>query len=290
MQDWDNLRFFLAVADSGSVTGAAFKLGVNQSTVSRRINSFEEELNVRLFERLPTGFVLTPEGEELQHRARRIDEETQAIERQVMGKNVELSGTIRVTSSLAILQYLLMPIYKKFNQLHPQIQLHLDLSNSLYNITAREADVAIRVTRDAIPENLIGRELGFLRFGVYGEKRYVTSWQKSKSRQPLHWIGEDNNHARPNWLPDNIEPLQLVMRTNEILATVDALNQGLGVGRLFTVIGDAEKKLVRLKFKNHLSDFPVWLLTHVDMRRVSRVSVFTSFVVEEMRKRLKYKT
>lgn len=288
MQSWDNLRFFLSVARTGSVTAASEKLEVNQSTVSRRIQHFEEELDVRLFERLTTGYALTPEGEELFHRAARIEEETLAIERHVMGKNVKLEGPIRVTLSLAMSRYLLTPVFKKFHRLHPGIQLYLDCSNSLHNLTAREADVAIRVTPDAIPVNLIGRELGLMKFAVYGEQRYVESWRKSKGKNPLRWIGEDNSMARPAWLPAHVEPLQLVMRTNELLATVDLLNQGLGVGRLPAVIGDAEKKLVRLKFKNHLPEVPVWLLTHVDMRRVSRVSVFTAFVVDELRKALNY--
>ena len=288
MQDWDNLRFFLSVARTGSLTAASEKLGVNQSTVSRRIQHFEQELDVRLFERLTTGYILTPEGEELFRRASRIEEETQAIERHVMGKNVKLEGPIRVTLSLAMSRYLLTPIFKKFHCLHPGIQLHLDFSNSLHNLTAREADVAIRVTPDAIPGNLIGRELGVMKFAVYGEQRYIESWRKSKGKKPLRWIGEDNNIARPAWLPTNIEPLQLVMRTNDVLATVDLLNQGLGVGRLPTFIGDAEKKLARLKIKNHLPEVPAWLLTHVDMRRVSRVSVFTALVVDDLRKILHY--
>lgn len=288
MQDWDNLRIFLAVASAGSVTAAASKLGVNQSTVSRRINGFEDELKVRLFERLSTGFVLTPEGEELQNRARRIEEETFAIDRHIMGKNIELAGPVRVTTSTVMLHYLLMPIFKKFNHLHPNIHLHLDLSNNIYNITAREADVAIRITRDAIPENLIGRELGMVGFAIYGKKSYVEAWKKSRTKKPLRWIGEDNNQVRPSWLNDNVDPLQLVMRTNDVLATVDALNQGMGIGRLLTFVGESEKKLTRLNVMKNLEDYPVWLLTHVDMRRVSRVSVFTSFVVDELRQQLGY--
>ena len=92
-----------------------------------------------------------------------------------------------------------------------------------HNLTQREADVAIRVTRDALPENLIGRELGLLEFGVYGEKKYVGAYSKGKGMIPLHWVGEDNNDARPRWLPDFIEPLHLIIRTNEVLATYDAI-------------------------------------------------------------------
>ncbi len=288
MQEWDDFRFFLAVAQTGSVTAAAVKLDVNQSTVSRRINNFEKAMNVRLFERLSTGYELTPEGEELRHRVLHIEDEIQAIDRHIMGKNIELSGPIRITTSLAMVRYMLMPIFKHFNKLHPDIELHLDMSNNIYNLTQREADIAIRVTRDALPENLIGRELGLLKFGIYGEKKYLESYYRAKGKNPLRWIGEDNDDVRPSWLPEDIVSLHLVIRTNEVLATLDAIQQGMGVGRLPNFIGDTDDKLKQLNFDQKISGVPIWLLTHVDMRRVNRMSVFTSFVVEEMRARLKY--
>ena len=283
MHDWNGIRFFLAVVRAGSVTAAAVKLGVNQSTVSRRINGFEQELKVRLFERLSTGYELTPEGEELLHRAQRIEEEMHSIDRHVMGKNVELSGPIRVTCSVAIARYFLIPLLKRFHKMHPGIVIHLDLSSSLHNLTAREADLAIRVTRGAIPETLIGRELGQIEYSVYGESKYVEWYRKCNGKEPLHWIGEDNTQDQPNWLPPDINPLQLVMRTNDVFVTLDALKQGLGVGRLPCFMGEGEKELQQLELKHAIPAMPVWMLTHVDMRRVNRVSVFTAFIVEEFR-------
>lgn len=288
MQDWDDLRFFLAVARTGSLTAAAEKLGVNQSTVSRRINGFEQELKVRLFERFSTGYVLTPEGEELLHRAEHIEDETYAIDRHVMGKNVDLSGPIRVTCSLVIARYFLIPLLKRFYKLHPGIVILLDLSSSLHNLTAREADLAIRVTRDAIPETLIGRELGQIEYSVYGESKYVECYLKNNGDEPLHWIGEDNTQEQPYWLPPDINLLQLVMRTNDVFATLDALKQGLGVGRLPRFMGEGEKKLQQLELKHSIPTIPVWMLTHADMRRVNRVSVFTAFIAEEFGKQFGY--
>jgi DNA-binding transcriptional LysR family regulator len=288
MQDWDDLRFFLAVARTGSVTAASALLRVNQSTVSRRINHFEQELKVRLFERFSTGYELTVEGEELVRRVQRIEEETQAIDRHVMGKNVELSGPIRVTCSQVLARYFLIPLLKRFHKQHPAIVIHLDMSNNLYNLTAREADVAIRVTRDAIPETLIGRELGQIEYGVYGDKKYMQRYVHAKGRQALHWIGEDNEQARPNWLPDDVNSILLVMRSNDVIATLDMIKLGFGVGRLPCFMGDAEKGLQQLKPDYPIPNMPVWLLTHADMRRVNRVSVFTAFVVEELRKQLHY--
>ena len=288
MQNWNDLRFFLNVARTGSLTAAADKLGVNQSTVSRRINGFEQEMKVRLFERFSTGYVLTPEGEELLHRVQRIEDETHAIDRHVMGKNIELNGPIRVTCSLVIARYYLIPLVQDFHKLHPGITIHFELSNSLYNLTAREADVAIRVSRDRIPDTLIGRELGQVEYGVYGEKSYVDQYSKSEVKKSLHWIGESNARERPNWLPVEINPLKLVMRSNDVLATLDLLKQGLGVGRLPHFIAREEKNLKPLKLNNTIPTIPVWLLTHADMRLVNRISVFTSFICEQLREQMNY--
>lgn len=286
MHDWDDLRFFLAVARTGSVTEAAARLGVNQSTVSRRINSFEEEINVRLFERLSTGYVLTLEGNELLRRSERIEEETHAIDRHLMGKNIELSGPIRVTCSLVMGQYFVIPLLKRFHKKHPGIEIYLDMSNSLYNLTNREADVAIRVTRDVLPESLIGRELGRVDYGVYGEKKYLRTYYEGD--HALQWIGEDNNQTHPNWLPKTLSPLRLIMRTNDVLATVEILKQGLGIGRLPCFIGDKESRLEKMEISHTIPFMPVWLLTHTDLRRVNKVSVFTAFMVEELRTQLGY--
>jgi len=286
MHDWDDIRFFLAIVQTGSVSAAAGKLKVNQSTVSRRINNFEKEMNVRLFERLSTGYQLTHEGMELQQRAIRMEEEMFAIERDIMGKNVALHGPIRLTTSLVMVDYLLMPILKAFTQQYPGIEVQLDLSDNNYNISQREADVALRVTRAPVPENLIGRELGAIELGVYAEKNYLRRYLKSKKGRVLHWVGEDNNNVRPDWLHQYTEPIQLLMRTNDVIATTAAVKNGLGVGRLPRLIGEAMPQLVRFEDTPILPNIPLWLLTHVDMRRVSRVKVFNAFLADKIKEAL----
>jgi DNA-binding transcriptional LysR family regulator len=286
MHNWDDIRFFLAVARTGSISAAAHKLAVNQSTVSRRINGFEAQMNVRLFERLTTGYRLTTEGEELLRRATRIEHEAVAIEHEVMGKNVELKGSLRVTVSLTIASYVLMPILKEFSTAHPSIELRLDLSDNLYNLTQREADVALRVTTEPVPDNLIGRELGKIALAVYGEKHYLNKYLRSNKRQPLRWIGEDTNDPRPRWLHEHTDPLELVMRTNDVLATAAAIRHGLGVGRLPTFVGDASPELKRFDDAPELPRRPLWLLTHPDLRRMNRVRAFNAFLAEKLPEQL----
>jgi len=287
MNNWDDIRFFLAIARAGSVSAAALRLGVNQSTVSRRINAYEDAIKVRLFERLSTGFELTREGEELLTHAQRIEEESFAIERRIMGKNIALSGPIRVTAPLVLVKYLLMPMLKSFSASHPDIELQLDISDNIYNLSQREADVAIRITHEPPSENLAGRELAELRLSVYGSKTYLQSYQQSQHQPPLNWIGEDNNRPRADWLPEGINNLALVMRTNDVLATTEAIKAGVGIGRLPRLIGDNETDLVNVENTPPLQSVKMWILTHSDIRRVSRIKAFISFISDEVRNHLK---
>lgn len=282
---WDDIRFFLAVAHCGTVSAAAQKLKINQSTVSRRINAYEEALRVRLFERLTTGYVLTAEGEQMLVHARRMEEESLAIEREVMGKNVALTGPIRVTAPLALSKYLLMPIFLEFAQTYPDIELQIDISNDMYNISQREADVALRVTRDSPAQNLIGRELAQLEFGAFAARKLINAYVKDISR-PLPWIGEANAQSRPAWLPNDILKLKRVMRSNDVLITIDAVRAGLGVGRLLKLFTLKEKNIALFPGAPVIAPMPLWMLTHVDMRRVSRVSTFMQFVSTRVRERL----
>lgn len=284
MQNWDDLKIFLAVVDGGSVSAAARQLGINQSTVSRRINAFELELDVRLFERLSSGYLPTSEARELERHARRIWEEISAIDRHIMGSNIELAGPIRITTSLMLYRYLMPSILQEFNTLHPGIELRLDLSNNLYNISQREADIAIRVSNENLPENLVARDLGKIQFAVYGARDYLQDWLDAPDpKPPLRWVGEDNANAHPAWLPLEMDNLQLTLRTNEAMATLDALKQGMGVGRLATYIGENEPTLIRFETGLDPSRLSVWLLMHSDMRRVHRIKVFNEFFVDRIR-------
>ena len=146
--NWDDLRFVLAVADHGSVAAAARRLGVNHTTVLRRMHAFEESQKIRLFERLPTGYVLTAEGEQLVAAARSIDDTVTGLERRIAGRDLKLEGVIRVTTTDTFMASMLPPHLADFRKKHPRIAIELALTNSRLNLTKRDADVAIRPARE----------------------------------------------------------------------------------------------------------------------------------------------
>jgi len=182
--NWDNLRYFLAIAQAGSIRGAAIELNVNHTTVSRRINAFEESLGVKLFERQLTGYKLTPAGEQLTPTAERIQEEVDTLDRQTFGLKTQLEGELKITLPPAFALHLVAPMLSRFSKTYPGIELDIAISKHELNITRREADVAIRVTRTP-PEHLIGRKITSYKKSVYASVEYL----KEHSEDNLQWLG-----------------------------------------------------------------------------------------------------
>ncbi len=158
-RDWDDLRYFLSVGRQGSLSAASKQLNVNHSTVLRRIASLEHKLGVRLFERHPTGYVMTLAGEELRARLANVADQIESAQRQLSGRDIALSGSIRITTTDTLAHGLLTPYFAKFRRVQPGIQLQLTMSNAFFSLSKREADVAIRPSNTP-PENLIGRRVG----------------------------------------------------------------------------------------------------------------------------------
>lgn len=278
MNDWDDLRFFLAVARKGSVRGAAAQLGVNHSTVSRRIDAFEKKLSARLFERLPSGYFITSAGEEMRQSAENIEAEVDTIDRRVVGQDRRLGGLLRVTLVESMAQNLLMADLVAFIGLHPEIELDLITTNSTVNLSKREADVAIRVSNDPT-DTLVGRRVLKLAIANYASTDYLASHNPSKSPNDLTWIGAGDPVPDPQWVRDS--PYPKTSARNHIrhpLVQLAAAKAGMGMAILPCFIGDSELTLRRVPPAAATPDRDVWLLTHEDLRQTARVRVFIDFM------------
>src|SRR5580693_6670866 len=158
MIDWDDIRYFLAVARGGSVRAAGEGLGVYHSTVLRRIAQLEERLGAQMFEKLPSGYRLTAAGEEVLEFADQMDASSHQLQTRVFGRDQGVRGLLRVTLAPTLATHLLMPDFADFARLHPDIEMEILSFGELANLTNREADVAIRVVYDrkTLPLNLHG--------------------------------------------------------------------------------------------------------------------------------------
>lgn len=283
MMDWDDLRFFLAVARSGSIRAAATVLAVNHATVSRRISGLEQRLGVRLFEKLPTGYVVTPASEEIFELAEQMEAQANAIERRIYGRDAGLTGKLRVTLPQVLATDLIMPDLVSFTRLHPGIELELITSYETLNLTKRQADVAIRLVYadESPPEHLYGRKLVSVHRAVYVSNINVDS---EAPGTVTAWIKKEEDGQLPNWAT-GLGPAQIGRDyiVSDVLVQRAAAQEGLGASLLLCFSGDPDSKLRRLPPGDSQAYGDLWILTHGDLRHTPRVRAFTEFIAAAIR-------
>jgi len=279
MIDWDDVRYFLAVARGGSVRAAAAHLGVNHSTVLRRIAQLEERLGVHMFEKLPSGYRLTAAGEEVLEFADQMEASSHQLETRVFGRDQSVRGRLRVTLAPPLATHLLMPDFADFARLHPDIEMEILSFGELANLTNREADVAIRVVYDrkTLPLNLHGLKGPELFGGVYMSRDRLAAW-RAGAPDPIRWI-VISIHGIPDWASEGeVRTTGVPFRTTDAETQIVAVRQGLGITTLPCFIGDADPLLVRVPGTDLHMYGTVWLLTQGETRKTKRVRLFTEFV------------
>ena len=277
--DWDDLRFFLAVADAGSVRGAATQLGVSHSTVSRRIDGFEKELGVRLFDRLSAGYALTSAGDDIVGLGASVSTTIDEIERRVVGQDSRLTGEIQVTAPDLLACSLLMPDIEAFNRRYPEISIELSVSYVALDLDRREADVAIRIT-DAPPEHLVGRSLGRYASAIYVSNDYAAEHDLG-DHSTLHWIGWNHLSRFPEWVRDSAFPdVPTRGRFPNVMVQLAAARAGLGLAMIPCFMGDPDPTLVRAVPELASPVHEIWVLTHPDLRDTSRIRAFMRHVAD----------
>lgn len=278
--DWDDIRYYLAVARHGSIRGASNHLSVNPSTVSRRIDAYEKKIGVRLFERLPSGYALTKTGQDMMISAELIENEIASLDRRVTGRDAELNGKLRVTLPAPLATHLLMQDIAEFEQKYPHINIELHTSYDVLNLSKREADIAIRIT-DHPAEHLIGKKVANLSFSTYASIDYITKHDLKNSPQNAQWIQHTCSESSTDWIDKSIfkqAPIKHLMSDPAVV--FQAVKSGMGIAKLACFMADADPDLQRIDDieSNDYSD--IWLLSHKDLRSTARVKVFIDFMTE----------
>jgi len=279
---WDDFRIVNAIADARSLPGAAQRLGINHSTVFRRLGQIEKTLGATLFERHRTGYTLTPAGEEMVTLAQQIDENITSFTRKIAGQEIAPAGELRVTTNDSLLIHLLTPVFAGFHRRCPDVRLDVVLANQALNLSKRDADVAIRAT-DKPPENLVGRRVATIAWALYGGAATVAP------ERPFDqdWVSLGDNLATlkvVSFVQEHVPPQRIVYRVNTVLGLAEAIEAGLGLGHLPCFIGDRRPGLVRLAPPEPDFAAELWLLTHPDLRHSPRIRVFLDFVAAEIAK------
>jgi DNA-binding transcriptional LysR family regulator len=281
---WDDLQHFLAVCRESTIGGAARSLGVNHSTVLRRLASLESTLGQRLFDRLPSGYALTEHGSALAAHLAGVAEQIETAERRLAGGDLAIRGVIRLTSTDTIVHSLLMPYIGEFRERHPAVEIQIVVNNSFLSLTQREADVAVRGSNRP-PENLIGRRVGTIETALYASRGYVRTLGKQRGYGDYRWIAPDESLAHlesAKWIRQHVKREQIVMRVDNLVGLVDAVDAGIGVGLLLCPLADRRKNLVRLEEPLRVMDTAIWVLTHPDLKQVARIRALTDFLFDRL--------
>ena len=284
MFDWNDLRFFLAVARCGSTIAASKALGTSQSTVQRRLGELEARIGRELAVRQTTGYRLTPFGEKLLPLAERVEAAVNDFEQCVTGEVREEAGVIRMTCPEPIVPRLL-PVIDRFHARHPKLRVEFVTSDRYLDLTKGEADVALR--SGDTEDELVGRKIADSIWGVYASRSYVEQHGKPERPEDLDQhrvVSLDDamsRHRLVGWLNSAAPNATVAARSNSILGLMQAVRSGLGVSALPVSMAEQDVELVRL-FGPVVELSRSWrLLTHPDLRRTKRISLFFDFIVEQ---------
>ncbi|MPR08018.1 LysR substrate-binding domain-containing protein [Microvirga tunisiensis] len=289
---WDDFRLIKAIGDVRSLPAAAALLGINHSTVFRRLAQIEEALGAKLFERHRSGYTLTTVGEEMVALAQRVDDDITAFTRKMAGRELAPAGELRVTTNDSLLIHLLTPLFVKFRKQCHDVRLDVVLANQELNLSKRDADVAIRAT-DNPPENLVGRRVASIAWALYGRADQFPDpgAVDPESLYERDWVSLGENLATlkaVKFVHEHVPPDRIGYRVNTVLGLAEAVEQGLGIGHLPCFIADRRPGLVRLGLPNPEFAADLWLLTHPDLRHSPRVRVFLDFLAAEVAKQRKF--
>jgi DNA-binding transcriptional LysR family regulator len=284
MLNWDDLRIVLAVAELGTISGAAVALRISHPTLSRRLGRIEQRLGARLFERMPSSCRPTEAGEEIRVLASRLRDDIVALERRIAGRDRSVHGSVRLTAPDAVSEYLLPSILAKICRATPELIIELMVSNQVLSLAQRSADIALRITDTPDPV-LRGRRLGTVAMAVYAARSEATAQPVSRAAD-RSWIGYDAALActKPGtWIAANIPDRCIRFRANTLLGAAQAIRSNIGMGILPCFVGGSIPEIVRVEPPIASLELGLWLLIHPEIARVPRVRAACNALARNLR-------
>lgn len=288
--EWDDFRLVKMIAEHRALGPAADALKLNHSTVFRKLNTLEEHLGTRVFERSRSGYALTVAGEEMLTIASQMAEAVNDFERRIAGMDARPTGELRVTTTDTLFSHLLAPVFAAFREQFPGITLDIIVESRALNLSRRDADVAIRAAADP-PETLVGRRIAPIVWAPYTRAGMtIDTTTTSLYNLELTWVGFGDPISSSNagrWFAGHVPQHRIALSASSVAALAQAVDAGIGVGFLPCFVGDQMPSLRRVgppvpHIASHL-----WLLTHADLRGSVRTRAFLDFVGTELSRRKK---
>ncbi|MFG1401624.1 LysR family transcriptional regulator [Xanthobacter sediminis] len=276
MLDWDDLRFFVALARCGSLSEVARRLGADHSTVARRITGLETALSLKLFDRLPRGYALTPEGERLLERASAVEQAVHGVERLASGVGAAIAGRVRISAPPALASHWLVPRLAPLLARHPGLELDVSGTAAPAHLSRHEADLALRLSRPQ-EKGLVARRLGRLAYGLYGARAYVEATPEAE-RAFLGYDEELAGSPQQAWLEALARGRPIVFMSNDLSSLISAARSGMGLAAMPHVLARAAGDLVCVVDDGGV-ERELWLLVHPDLRRAARVRAVMDHII-----------
>ncbi len=276
--DWNQLRAFLETAETGSLSAAARKLDLTQPTLSRQVAAIEQSMGVTLFERVGKAMVLTPTGLDLLQHARAMGAAAEALGLAATGRSQAIEGVVSVSASDAVAAHLLPPLVRQLREQEPGIAIEVISSNALSNLLRREADIAIRHVKPEQPE-LIARLIRQATAGFYASEDWVKAHghpRNAKEAAHLPFVGTDRSGQFLAYLCQHGLPLteaNFSCYADHSVAHWALVRQGLGIGAMMEEIARDTPGIVRVLNDVPPVRFPIWLVTHRELRTSRRIRV-----------------
>jgi DNA-binding transcriptional LysR family regulator len=286
--DWDDLKYFLAVARSGSTLGAGRTLRVSQTTVARRLSALEAALGLVLFERRQAGYALTPAGEALVGRAEAVEAAAASFGEAAGSQSREASGTVCLTTIELYAVTILPPILKDLHDAHPALRIELDTGDQRRDLGAGEADVALRGGHMPIDSSLVGRRIAPDPWTLYCSRDYAAAHPRPRSAEDLRHhaiVGGGGEKVWPlyrAWLRRHRLEEAVTIHHSSGTGLLAAVRAGAGLAVLPSFVADRDPDLVRCLEPMATDDAELWLLTHERLRHTPRVRAVMDFLGERL--------
>jgi DNA-binding transcriptional LysR family regulator len=280
--EWDDLRYFLAVARAGSLVDAARQLRTSPATVGRRVAALEAKLGARLFDRNQTGYAVTESGAAIHKKAEEVEEAVLSVEREALGRDLHVSGRVRLATSDELAANLIAPHLGEFRRSHPHVVLEVVARHDLVNLSRREADIALRSAR---PEqhNLMIRRSGWWKGGLYAAKSYAAAHdlkpgiRNFSNLDIITWTEEFAHFRGGPWFAEHARDATVALQANSRRIHHSACKAGIGLAILPCLAADGDPDLICLLPPEQVFVAELYLVTHRDLARTARVRTVIDF-------------
>ncbi len=285
--DWNQLKAFLQTAQTGSLSAAARKLGLSQPTLSRQVAAIEQQMGVTLFERVGKSMVLTPTGLDLLEHARAMGSAAEALGMAASGRSQAVGGVVSVSATDAVATYLLPPIVQRLRAQEPGIVVEVIASNAISDLLRREADIAIRHVQPGQPD-LIARLVREAQAHFYASEEWVRTHGQPRSGEDaaqLPFVGSDRNGQYLGYLRQhglNVTEENFSCYSDHTVAHWALVRQGMGIGAMMTEIASKTPGMVRVLDEVPAVRFPIWLVSHRELRTSRRIRVVFEALAEAL--------